>query len=174
MSWPDGERYSRHLQFLVVFLLLSLVSTLLFSRTGGVLSHLNFSTHRLPRFSPRNLCSLVMLAVLFRLRCNGHSLLSSCYVSRNGRVENPSCSACGYSSQDTSHLILHCPAMDLCAAHSLAALYLLTTSGADPGELPASGAPWSSAMPPSLGRDRVTITGSSEDPASLLNPFEMD
>ena len=42
MSWPDGERYSRPPQSLVVSLLLSLVSTLLFSRTGGVLSHLNF------------------------------------------------------------------------------------------------------------------------------------
>ena len=63
MSWPDGERYLRPLQSLVVYLVLSLVSTLLFSRTGGVLSHLNSLTHRFPRFPPRNLCSLVMLAV---------------------------------------------------------------------------------------------------------------
>ena len=46
---------------------------------------------------------------LSRLRCNGHSRLGF-YVSRIGRIENPSCSACGHSSQDTSHLILHCPA----------------------------------------------------------------
>ena len=46
MSWPDGERYSCLLQYLVVSLLLSLVSTLLFSRIGGVLSPLNSSTHR--------------------------------------------------------------------------------------------------------------------------------
>ena len=52
------------------------------------------------------------------LRCNGHSLLFSSYLSRIGRIKNPSCSACGHSSQDTSHLILHCQAMDsLC--HSL-------------------------------------------------------
>ena len=44
-------------------LLLSLVSTLLFSRTGGVLSHRNSLTHKFPRFPPRNLCSLVTLAV---------------------------------------------------------------------------------------------------------------
>ena len=44
----------------------------------------------------------------------------------------------------------------LCAAHSLATLCLCTTSGPDPGNCPASGAPWSSAMPPSLGRGRVT------------------
>ena len=63
MSWPDGVRYLRPPQSLVVSLLLSLVSTLLFSRTGGMLSHLNSLTHRFPRFPPRNLCSLVMLAV---------------------------------------------------------------------------------------------------------------
>ena len=50
--------------------------------------------------------------VLSCLRCNGHSLLLGCYLSRIGRIENPSCSACGHSSQDIYHLILHCPAMD--------------------------------------------------------------
>ena len=49
--------------------------------------------------------------VLSRIRCNGHSLLLG-YLSRIGRIENSSCSACGHSSQDTSHLILHCPATD--------------------------------------------------------------
>ena len=63
MSWPDGERYLFPQQSLVVSLLLSLVSTLVFSRTGGVLSYLNSLTHRRPRFSPRNLCYLVTLAV---------------------------------------------------------------------------------------------------------------
>ena len=64
MCWPDRERYLRPPQPLVVSLL-SLVSTLLFSRTGGVLSHRNSSTHRFPQFPPKNLCSLVMLAVFF-------------------------------------------------------------------------------------------------------------
>ena len=50
--------------------------------------------------------------VLSRLRCNEHSLLLSFYLSRIGRIENPSCSACGHPSQDTTHLILHCPAKD--------------------------------------------------------------
>ena len=50
--------------------------------------------------------------VLSRLRCNGHSLLLSSYLSRIGRIENPSCSSCRHRSQDTSHLILHCPATD--------------------------------------------------------------
>ena len=63
MSWPDGERYLRPLQSLVASLLLSLVSTLVFSRTGSVLPHRNFLTHRFPQFPLRNLYSLVMLAV---------------------------------------------------------------------------------------------------------------
>ena len=62
-SLPDGERYLRPLQSLVVSLLLSLVSTLVFSQTGGILSLPNILTHRFPRFPLRNLCSLVMLAV---------------------------------------------------------------------------------------------------------------
>ena len=64
MSWPAGVRYLRPPQSLVVYLLLPLVSTtLVLSRTGGVLSHRNSLTHMFPRFPPRNLCSLVMLAV---------------------------------------------------------------------------------------------------------------
>ena len=50
--------------------------------------------------------------VLFCLSCNGHSLLLSSYLSRIGRIENPSCRICRHSSRDTSHLILHCPATD--------------------------------------------------------------
>ena len=56
---------------------------------------------------PRHAC-----CVLSRLCGNGHSLLLGSYLSRIGRIENSSCSACGHSSQDTFHLILHCPAMD--------------------------------------------------------------
>ena len=50
--------------------------------------------------------------VLSHLRCNGHSLLLGSYLSRIGRIENPSCSACGHPSQDISHLIVHSPATD--------------------------------------------------------------
>ena len=94
--------------------------------------------------------------VLSRLRCNGHSLLLGSYLSRIGRIKNPSCSTCGHSSQDISHLILHCPATD--SLHrslfgdSLSLRPLVQTLGS----CPAFGALWSSAMPPSLGRDRVT------------------
>ena len=56
---------------------------------------------------PRHTCG-----VLSRLCCNGYSLLLSAYLSRTGRIENSSYSANGHPSQETSHLILHCPAMD--------------------------------------------------------------
>ena len=63
MSWPEGERFLRSPQSLEVSLPLSLVSTLAFFRTEGVLSHLNFLTHRFYRFPLKNLYSLVMLDV---------------------------------------------------------------------------------------------------------------
>ena len=63
MSWPNVEHYSCPLQSLVVSLLLSLVSTLLFSRTEGILSHRSSLTHKFSRFPLRNLCFYVMLAV---------------------------------------------------------------------------------------------------------------
>ena len=63
MSLLDEERYLRPPLSPVVSLLLSLVSTLVLSRTGGVLSLRSILTHRFPQFPLRNLCSLVMLAV---------------------------------------------------------------------------------------------------------------
>ena len=113
MSWPDREHYLHPLQPLVVSFLLSLVSTLVFSRAGGVLSHQNSSIHKFLRFPLRNLCSLVTLAVFSRLRCNGRSLLLSSYLSRIGRIDNFSCGACGHPCQDISDLILHCPPTDI-------------------------------------------------------------
>ena len=83
----------------------------LFSRTGGVLSHLNSFTHTFPSISTEELVlHCHARCVLSCLCCNGHSLLLSSYLSRIGRIENLSCSACGHSSQGTSYLILHCPA----------------------------------------------------------------
>ena len=95
---------------------------------------------------------------LSRPRCNGHSLLLSSYLFRIVRIENPSCSTCGNPYEDTSHLILHCPATDslrrsLCG-DSVSLRPLVQTLGS----CPASGAPWSSAMPPFLGRGPVTTT----------------
>ena len=76
--------------------------------------------------------------VLSNLRCNGHSLLLGFYLSRIGRIENPSCSACGHSSQNTSHLILHCPATDSLRrslfGDSSSFYDLWSRPGPDPGE----------------------------------------
>ena len=111
---PDREQFLCPLQSLVVFFLQSLVSTLIFSWTGDVLSHRNSSTHRFAKFPSRNLCSLVTLAVfsLIYAAMDTAFLLGS-YLSRIGRIESPSCSTCGHSSPDTSHLILHCPATNI-------------------------------------------------------------
>ena len=98
------------LQSLAASLLLSLVFTLLFSRTGGLLSHRNSLTHRFPRFLPRNLFPRHTRCVFSHLNCNGHSFLLISHLSRISRIENPSCSACEHSFHNTSHLILHCPA----------------------------------------------------------------
>ena len=77
--------------------------------------------------------------VISRLRCNGHSLLLGSYLSRIGRIENPSCSASGHSFQDTSHLILHCPAADSLRRSLFGdSVSLCMISGLGPGELPGS------------------------------------
>ena len=162
MSWPDGERYSCPPQFLVVSLLSSLVSTLLSSWTGGVLFYLNSSTHR---FSPISIEKLGFYpharCVLFRLRCNGHSLLLISHLSRIGKIKNPCCSTCG-------HLLSHsAPSMQLrtlCAARS-------TTSGANPGELPGF---WGSMVfrhAPFLGRGRVATITTTRSQYSHTNTF---
>ena len=98
--------------------------------------------------------------VLSRLRCNGHGLLLSSYLYRIGRIKNPLCSACGHSSQNTSHLILNC----LCSYGLFAplALWHLSVSVRPlvqaQESYPASGVPWSSAMPPSVKRGRIITT----------------
>ena len=57
MSWPDGERYLRPLQSLVVSLLLSLASTLVFSRTGGVCVLSKFFDIQIPFDFQRGTCA---------------------------------------------------------------------------------------------------------------------
>ena len=93
--------------------------------------------------------------VLSRLRCNRHSLLLGSYLSRIGRIENPSCNTCGHSSQDTSDLILHCPATDSAPLTLWQLSVSLRSLVQTLGSFPASGAPWSFVMPSSLGRGRV-------------------
>ena len=100
---------------------------------------------------------------LSRLRCNGHSFLLGSYLSRIGIIENPSCSACGHSSQDISYLILHCPATNSLRRSLVGdSLSLYDLWSRHLGSCSASGALWFSAMPPSLGRGRVTNNNNME------------
>ena len=102
--------------------------------------------------------------VLSRLRCNGYSLLLGSYLSRIGEIENPSWSACGHSSQDTSYLILHCPARDSLHPLLFGEFRSLYNVWSRPWEL---GGFWGSmvfCMPPSLGRGRVTNNNNNNKP----------
>ena len=113
MSWLDGERYLRPpLSLVSLSPLISRIHSCLISDWRRTVSSKFFDT-QVPSISTEELVlPRHSRCVLSRLRCNGHSLLLGSYLSRIGRIENPSCSACGHSSLDTSHLILHCPATD--------------------------------------------------------------
>ena len=90
--------------------LVSRIHSCLFSDWRHTVSSKFFDT-QVPLISTKELVlSHHARCTLFCLRCNGHSLLLSSYLSRIGRIENPSCSVRGNSSENTSHLILHCPA----------------------------------------------------------------
>ena len=115
-----------------LFPLISRMHSCLFSDWRRTVSSKFFDTQA-PSISPEEL-------VLPRhARCvlsrNEHSLLLSSYLSRIGRIENPSCGACGHSSQDTSHLILHRKAADS-LRRSLFDNSLCLSSGPDHGEFP--------------------------------------
>ena len=123
-----------------LFLLISRIHSCLFSDWRRTVP-LKFFDTQAPSISTEDLLlSRHARCVLPRLRCNGHSLLLSSYLSRIGRIENLSCSACGRSSQDTSHLILHCPATDSLHRSLFGdslSLYDLWSTGLGPGELPS-------------------------------------
>ena len=113
MSYPDGERYLRPSAIpCSLSPLISRIHSRLISDWRRTVSSKFFDT-QVPSISieeivlPRH-----ARCVLSHLRCKRHSLLLGSYLSRIGRTENPSCSACGHSSQDISHLILRCPATD--------------------------------------------------------------
>ena len=97
--------------------------------------------------------------VFSRLRCNGHSLMLSSYLSRIGRIENPSCSACG--TRPRTPLVSFCTVQlrTLCVDRSLVIFSLsLRPLVQALGSYSASGASWSFAVNPSLRRGWVTTT----------------
>ena len=100
--------------------LISRIHSCLFSDWRRTVSSKSFDTQVLLISTKELVLPRHARCVLFRLRCNRHSLLLSSYLSRIGRIKNISCSTCGDLSQDTSHFILHCPAKDPYAAYSLA------------------------------------------------------
>ena len=144
-------------QSLVVFLI-SHIHSSLFSNWKRNVSSEFFNTQA-PSISIEKLVLLCHArCVLSCLSCDGHSLLLSSYLSRIGRIENPSCSTCRHLSQDTFHLILHCSYR----LFALLALWQFSVS-LQPlvqalGNFLASGASWSSAINPSLEMGRVTTT----------------
>ena len=74
--------------------------------------------------------------VLYRRRCNGHSLLLNYCLSKIDRIENPYCSALGHPIQDSSDLIMHFQLRMSCTVCFLAALAIATTSDLSFGKLP--------------------------------------
>ena len=113
MSLPDGERYLHPPQSpCSLSPLISRIYFCFFPDWKRTVSSKFFDT-QVPSISTKELVlPRRARCVLSRLRCNEHSLLLGSYLSRIGRIENPSCSASGHSSEDTSRLILHCPATD--------------------------------------------------------------
>ena len=137
MSWPDGEHYSCPLQSLVVSLLLYLVSTLVFFLDWRRTVSLKFFDTQVPSISTEELVlPRHARCVLSSLRCNGHSLLLSSYLSTTSRIENPCCSVCGHRPRTSMISFCTVQLRTLCAVHSLATLCLSTTSGPGPWELP--------------------------------------
>ena len=140
MSWPDGELYFFPQQSLLASLLISLVSTLLFFRTGGVLSHGSSLTHRFPRFPPRNLCSLVTLAACSLVFAATDTVFCKASISlklAESRILYPARA----DTRPRTSLISFCAVnlRTICVARSLTIFCLSTTSGPGPGELPAFG-----------------------------------
>ena len=133
ISWPDVMHYLHPPQSLIVSLLLSLV----LSRTGGVLSHRSFLTHRFPRFPLRNLCSRVMLAVSSLVFAATDTAFFQVLIFLE-LAELRIFPAAPVDTRPRTPLISFCTIQlrTVCAAHSLATLCLFTTSGPDPGELP--------------------------------------
>ena len=154
-------------QFLVASLLLPVLSTL-FSDWRHTVSSTFFNTQAASVSTEELTLPRHARCAISRFGCNGHSLLLDSYFSKNGRIKNPLYSASGHPTQDTSRLILHC----LVAGSVLRALCgdslsLRSLVQAQAG-CPASGAPSSSALHPSLERSRVTTTTRNITPCEKM------
>ena len=130
----------------------------LFSWTRGVPAHLNSSTHRFPRCPLRNLCSLVTLlcphsSPLQRTQPSVKLLSLWDWQNREYFLLRLLTLVPGHLSSHSALFSYGLFARSLFGdSVSLRSLVQALES------CPTSGAPWFSAMPPSLGRDRVTTT----------------
>ena len=82
--------------------LISRIHSCLFSDWRRIVSSEFFDTQISSIFTEELVLFCHARCVLTRLRCNGHSLLLSSYLSRIGRIENSSCSACGHPSSHSA------------------------------------------------------------------------
>ena len=138
--------------------LVSLIRSYLFS-DWSVLSHRNSSTHEFPRFPLRNLCSFVTLAVLSLV----FEATDTAYCQAVISLELAESRIFPAAPADTvpQHLSSH-SALSSYGIFAALALWRLSVPIRPLfqalGSFPASGAPWFSAMPPSLGRGQVKTT----------------
>ena len=93
---------------------------------------------------------------LSRLLCNRHNFLLSSYLPRIDRIENSFCSACGHLS---SHSALS--ATDSLLRSLFGDSVSLQSLVQALGSCAVFGAPWSSAMPPSIGSGQVTAASTT-------------
>ena len=124
ISWPDGKRYLRPLQSLVVSLLLSLVSSFFFSDWWRTISSKFFDTQVLSISTEERVLPRHARSVLSCLRC---LLLSSYHL---GLAESRILPAALADHRPRTLLISICTVQlrTLFPARSLATLCLLTTS----------------------------------------------
>ena len=111
-NWSANTRFSRETTRLVrggallvpsasPYNLSFLIHSCLFSDWSRTVSSKFFDTQVASILIEELLLPRHALGVFSRLRCNGHSLLLSFYFFRINKIENPSYSTCGNSSQDT-------------------------------------------------------------------------
>ena len=131
-----------------------LISRIQFSWTGGVLFHRNSLTHRFPRFPTRDLRSLVTLAVFSIMYAATNRAYCQVLISL-GLAESSIFPAVLADARPRTPVISFCTVqLRTLRRLSVSQRPLIQTLGS----CSASGTPWSSAMPPSLGRGRVATT----------------
>ena len=135
MSWPHKVHYFSGLQSIVVFPRIHLLSTHSFFGLEAICLTYIFDFQLPAEFTEKLVFPRYANCVLSRLHHNDHSLPSNSHPSRIVRIENPSCSACGYPNQLgflSSHSSLSC--CELFGSLVLEDSLFTSTSGSDRGQ----------------------------------------